>query len=56
MQYIHPPSCTVSLGQADCHRDEIGHHVVVAQEGNERLHQVGELARAALDDFPVNRL
>jgi len=26
-----------------------------AQEGEERLHQVGELARAALDDLPVSR-
>jgi hypothetical protein len=35
---------------------QISHHVVAAQEGEQRLHQVGKFARAALDDFPVNRL
>ena len=32
----------------------MSHPVVAAQEREPRLHQVGELARAALDDFLVN--
>ena len=34
----------------------ISHHGVAAQEGQQRLHQVGELAWAAGDDFLVCRL
>jgi len=44
----------MQLHQSDSHHHEIGHHVVAAEEGEQRLHEVGELARAAGDDLLVH--
>ena len=45
----------VQFNQPNSHHDEISHHVVSSKEGAQGLDEVGELARAAGDDFLVDR-
>ncbi len=50
------PDHTMEFNQPNSHHHQVGHHVFAAKEGEQGLHKVGELARAAGDDFLVHRL
>ena len=47
---------TVKFNEANGHHDEIGHHIVAAQERQQCLHQISQLTWPARDRFLVDRL